>query len=171
MSAIRNPKHSKDSQSTSGDHPNSSEDRTPSTISRTLSFRRLSRITPSSSTEDFRTFLEYQTHCSLRTETTCRRKRLSFTTNHMIIHVEFRINKQLKIFQRLQIALAFRTRAILLAFEKKYCSCFAPSCTQNYKITYANTVTPYVVISLSTLISISRQIVHWASKDGVNRYK
>ena len=36
----------------------------------------------------------------------------------MIFLVQFGINKHSKIFQRLQIALALRARAILLAFEK-----------------------------------------------------
>jgi len=36
----------------------------------------------------------------------------------MIFLVQFGINKHSQIFQRLQIALALRARAILLAFEK-----------------------------------------------------
>ena len=58
----------------------------------------------------------------------------------MIFLVEFGINKHLQIFQSLQIALALRTRAILVVFEKIYSCLFIPNCTQNYVITYTNTI-------------------------------
>ena len=43
-----------------------------------------------------------------------------------------------KIFQRRQIALALRARAILLVFEKIYSCLFIPNCTRNHLITYTN---------------------------------
>ena len=43
-------------------------------------------------------------------------------SNHLIFLVQFGINKHLKIFQRLQIALTLRAQAILLVFEKFTCA-------------------------------------------------
>ena len=44
-----------------------------------------------------------------------------------------------KFFQRPQIALALRARAILLAFEKIYSCLFIPNCTRNHVITCTTT--------------------------------
>ena len=41
-----------------------------------------------------------------------------------------------KFFQRPQIALTLRARAILLVFEKIYSCLFIPNCTRNYVIIY-----------------------------------
>ena len=43
-----------------------------------------------------------------------------------------------KFFQRPQIALALRARAILLAFEKIYSCLLIPNCTRNHVITCTN---------------------------------
>ena len=43
-----------------------------------------------------------------------------------------------KFFQRPQIALALRARAILLAFETIYSCLFIPNCTRNHVITCTN---------------------------------
>ena len=57
----------------------------------------------------------------------------------MIFLVQFGINKHLQIFQRPQIALALRARAILIVFEKFTWLClFIPNCTRNHVITYTN---------------------------------
>ena len=59
-------------------------------------------------------------------------------SNLMIFLVQFEINKHLKIFLRLQIALTLWARAILVVFEK-ICSClFISNCTRNHVITYTN---------------------------------
>ena len=56
----------------------------------------------------------------------------------MIFLVQFGINKHSQIFQRLQIALALRARAIFCSLWK-ICSClFIPNCTRNHLITYTN---------------------------------
>ena len=56
----------------------------------------------------------------------------------MIFLVQFGINKHSQIFQRLQIALALRVRAIFCSLWKS-CSClFIPNCTRNHLITYTN---------------------------------
>ena len=58
------------------------------------------------------------------------------TSNQMIFLVQFGINKHSQIFQRLQIALALRARAIFCSLWK-ICSClFIPNCTRNHLITY-----------------------------------
>ena len=54
----------------------------------------------------------------------------------MIFLVQFGINKRLYIFQRPEIALAQRTRAILLVFEKFTRALFIPNCTRNHVIAY-----------------------------------
>ena len=60
------------------------------------------------------------------------------TSNQMIFLVQFGINKHSQIFQRLQIALALRARAIFCSLWK-ICSClFIPNCTRNHLITYTN---------------------------------
>ena len=56
----------------------------------------------------------------------------------MIFLVQFGLNKHLLIFHRPQIALALRTHAILLVFEKIYPCMFIPNCTRNHGITYTN---------------------------------
>ena len=45
-------------------------------------------------------------------------------------------------FQRLQIVLALRARAILLVFEKFYSCLFIPNCARNHVITYTNKILP-----------------------------
>ena len=54
----------------------------------------------------------------------------------MIFLVQFGINKDLKIFQRPQNALALRARALLLVFEKFTRAVFIPNCARNHVITY-----------------------------------
>ena len=44
------------------------------------------------------------------------------TSNQMIFLVQFGINRHSQIFQRLQIALALRARAIFVVFEKFACA-------------------------------------------------
>ena len=44
------------------------------------------------------------------------------------------------VIQRPQIALALRTRAILLVFKKIYSCLFIPNCTRNHVITYTNVI-------------------------------
>jgi hypothetical protein len=54
--------------------------------------------------------------------------------------VQFEKNIRSWIFQRLQIALVFRTRTIFIVFEKITRACFFSNCTQNHTIfTYTNT--------------------------------
>ena len=57
-------------------------------------------------------------------------------------------NKQalVNFFQRPQIALALRARAILLVFKKIYSCLFIPNCTRKHVITYTN----YTPISSNT---------------------
>ena len=58
--------------------------------------------------------------------------------NQKIFLVQFGINKHSQTFQRLQIALALRARAIFCSLWK-ICSClFIPNCTRNHLITYTN---------------------------------
>ena len=65
----------------------------------------------------------------------------------MIFLVQFGINKHSQIFQRLQIALALRARAIFCSLWK-ICSClFIPNCTRNHLITYTN-ITPLSSITI-----------------------
>ena len=62
------------------------------------------------------------------------------TSNQMIFLVQFGINKHSQIFQRLQIALALRARAISCSL-RKICSClFIPNCPRNHLITYTNSL-------------------------------
>ena len=56
----------------------------------------------------------------------------------MIFLVQFEIVSTCTFFQRLQIALALRARAILVVFEKIYCCLFISNCTRNHVITYTN---------------------------------
>ena len=51
-------------------------------------------------------------------------------------------------FQRLQIALALWTHAILVVFEKNYSCLFIPNCTLNHVITYTRQ-TPNAVVRKS----------------------
>ena len=52
--------------------------------------------------------------------------------------MQFGINKHSLIFQRLQIALALRARAIFCSLTKIYLCLFIPNCTRNHLITYTN---------------------------------
>ena len=60
------------------------------------------------------------------------------TRNHMISSAIWNKQALVHFFQRPQIALALRVRAILLVFKKIYSCLFIPNCTRNHAITYTN---------------------------------
>ena len=66
------------------------------------------------------------------------------TSNQMIFLMQFGINKHSYIFQRLQIALALRARAIFGSLRKIYLCLFIPNCTRNHLITYTNILFYYI---------------------------
>ena len=65
---------------------------------------------------------------------------ISLTSNQMIFLVQIGINKNSQTFQRLQIALILRARAIFCSLWKIYSCLFIPNCTRNHLITYTNLV-------------------------------
>ena len=58
-------------------------------------------------------------------------------SNHVNFLVQFGINKHLQIFQRPQIALSLRARAISLVLEKFTRALFIPNCTRTQRVTRA----------------------------------
>ena len=59
------------------------------------------------------------------------------TRNHMISSAIWNKQALVNFFQRPQIALALRVRAIRV-FKKIYSCLFIPNCTRNHAITYTN---------------------------------
>ena len=79
----------------------------------------------------------------------------------MIFLVQFGINKHLLIFfQRPQIALAIRARAILLVIEKIYSTLFIPNYTRNHVITYTNMLYCITLHTINVLHSPSPDCSH-----------
>ena len=82
------------------------------------------------------------------------------TLNQMIFLVQFGINKHSQIFQRLQIALALRARAIFCSLWKICLCLFIPNYTRNHLITYTN-CTPLgpITITNHTVSQAARAIL------------